>query len=61
MSFWAGVLLAPLIWYVIVVVITAITMAVGGVRQWFEDRAWHRLVNEVGVARAVELHAEKKR
>jgi len=60
MSFWAGVLLAPLIWYVIVVVITAITMAVGGVRQWFEDRAWRRLVNEVGVARAVEMSAEKK-
>ena len=60
MSFWAGVLLAPLIWYVATISVYAIAMAVGGVRQWREDREWRRLVAEFGVARAVEMYAERR-
>jgi len=60
MSFWAGVLLAPLIWYVATISVYAIVLGVRGIRQWREDREWRRLVAEFGVARAVEMHAERR-
>ncbi len=59
MSFWAGVLFAPLVWYVAVMVVVAIRMGIGALRQWRDDREWRRLVNTFGVARAVEMRVTK--